>query len=687
MPDVPVYGGRQVKPQGLPNLRERSESINLGGISQGITAVRDTYLQVAAQEAARADEIAVQGAETKLSQWINDRLFNPETGVIKTRGKNTFGLSPELVPEFEKYADEVGATMTSDRQKRAYQSIRDTRRLNFQEILDKHEASEREKFYDDETNATILDSVNSAGNFFNDPKLIQQELHRQEKALRQMGIRKGWSEQELVTEIQSNRSNTHLEVLDRMIALRQDGKARNYLNEVRDQMDGDDVTTVERALQTNREISKSEVRARLADYEAAARYGVATSPPSRSSLVAAFGEAEGNRLANEVDQLTVMSRDVAEMHNKSGIELLELVGSYQPVEQEGAAGRAQQAAFMESSIRSILTAREKDPASYMIGESPQVEAAWKSLANGEEGASDKYMQAFQVERERLGIFNDNPLPSSYADQLVADIIKPKDNETLYGSINREAERWGPKHWPQVYGQIATKLPDSAAIIGSGISPQAGIALSSMANLKTQELRALVPPGLEWGDVQESTRQKFQDLLRSFPPDAGGTRTAQAILDSGIRLALYHVKMGSSFNSALELSYQELGTRLYTVHEFRGVPYRIPTGLDAGEVELGANEILRNFSLTSSDVSGASSVLNTEELAEMSSGDIRARGYWMTNPQGSGLRLYLDGAPVTSVNGIVEYTWGELLATGSEYQERVNKIHEENMQRLRREPKY
>jgi hypothetical protein len=174
--------------------------------------------------------------------------------------------------------------------------------------------------------------------------------------------------------------------------------------------------------------------------------------------------------------------------------------------------------------------------------------------------------------------------------------------------------------------------------------------------------------------------KFEELLRSFPADAGGSRTRGALFDSGIRLALSHAQL-MDLDDAIELAYKELSTDLYSFVEYRSVPYRIPKGIDSEMVEDGARAFVEEFKAPlGMNLQGAYSGMLDEELRPLVSEYIQENGYWMTNPKETGLRLFVDGAPVTSEEGIVEYTWLDLAAEGqrkaTEEREKARKMFED-----------
>lgn len=656
MPTVPVYEQqlRDTRIQDLSGGPGVSES-GLSGLSGVLSEAGKITNAVAHKEIDEADRIAVTTAETQLSTWTNEVLFNPETGAYTKKGKNAFGLPNQVIPEYEKQADQIAGTLVRPRQQQAFERIRAARLLELQEGLNRYEIGERGQYYDSESQAAISDSIKSAGNLYNDPRKIQFELKRQEGVITDQAKRHGWSDEQKTELIKDSRSKTHVEVIDRMLSLKQKAMARTYYEVAKHQIYGDDATRIERALQTDEENTKTMLRYELRDVEAAARSGLPVEGvSSRDTWVAAFGELEGPLLYQRAKGFEHLSHDVTKLHSLPADQLVQSVVDQSPTELTGAADAAERASIIGTSVNQILQAREKDPAAYLIGSNKLVSDAWEKLGDGE---PDDYMRLIDSEKGRLQISNAKILPDVYADQLVNEITNPKSNENLYVAVNREHDRWGT-YWPKILQQLSSKLPDTVMVIASGIPPDAGIALSSMAGLKSNELSALIPPGSTWKEFSDGVGDQFEQALRTFPPDTGGTRTRKAIGDSALRLALYYTQHGADMNDAIKLAHKKLFDENYIVTEFRGIPYRTPAGIEPGLIQEGAILALQSYERmnTAGIAVREGSRLSDEDYLNIDNEFVRDNGYWMTNPNETGLRLYVDGAPVP---GIEDATWLQL----------------------------
>ncbi|HET9396222.1 MAG TPA: hypothetical protein VFO36_09210, partial [Nitrospiraceae bacterium] len=318
-----------------------------------------------------------------------------------------------------------------------------------------------------------------------------------------------------------------------------------------------------------------------------------------------------------------------------------------------------------------LKEREDDPAGYLVRYSPSVRATWEDFSNGDVDVS-RYVTAMRGEQERMGMPSQDLLPNAYAEDMAAR-ISAAGAEGMTSMLQNEASRWGSA-WPQVYGQLAPKMTDIAAVIGSGIPTYAADALASTAGLKTTELQSMIPPGETLKDYRDAVADTFEEFNRSFPVDAA--RTVDAFNDAAIRLAIRNRQQGMSQSNAVKAAYKDLVSN-YELNEFRGVTYRVPNQFDPGLVEDGAEELLRSFYARSASISTEGAGSSEEELRGQFNAYIRDNAYWMTAPDESGLRLYVDGGPVITGNGPVQHTWDEITGAATKYRNERRQLIQES----------
>jgi hypothetical protein len=215
----------------------------------------------------------------------------------------------------------------------------------------------------------------------------------------------------------------------------------------------------------------------------------------------------------------------------------------------------------------------------------------------------------------------------------------------------------------VQGQLAGKVSDLTLVMGSGIPRSASVALASTMKLKDAELMAMLPASTKWKDVEADVDGVFSQFQRSLPPEAA--RTWNAVRDSAMRLSVKYMNDGNSRGDAVARAHRDLVESQYDLTEFRGVTLRVPTSTDTEAVEIGARRTLEVFEpAQGSLVVPPGSSLTEEEYRGSWTQYIRDNGYWVTRPDGKGVRLYADGGPVVGATGPVDFTWMQLQDTGA-----------------------
>jgi hypothetical protein len=404
------------------------------------------------------------------------------------------------------------------------------------------------------------------------------------------------------------------------------------------------------------------------DILAAAELGLPiTSAPNRAQFVAAFGEREGEQRYQSVQLASKLSGQVAELNQLPTAELVKRVESFKPSSVEGAADKAPMYAFLGRAVSGILTAREKDPAGYLVQNSPTVKSAWTALHEARDedqgDAAQSYLRAVNAERERLGIASLEVLPKSYAEAIVAELTRPQENQNLAAKIAAEAERWGPA-WPRVYRQVAKDLPDTALVIGAGIPQRAANALATVTTLTDEQIKAQVLTiGTTWKDLQDKVDGELAEMGSTFGPE--GAPTLTAIRSSAQKLTAAYMAQGSSLSEAATQAAKDLANERYAFNSFRGRTYRVPVDIDADLVDEGATLALSQFTAMTGTVQRDPGQPEETTLSQATE-RIRRSGYWVTAPDESGLRLYVNGQPVPMPGGRpLQLTWEELRTLGAE----------------------
>jgi len=675
------------RPQYTPDTRAESLAGALSDVNRVGQKIRE-------EERLKADQAAFMEADRVLGENENSILNDPTTGALSYRGKDAMDIAPKALEEFDLAASKAQTNLKTERQRLAFgQSLQD-RRQAIERTLMQHESREREEYYATEREAYKQSAQSSAITNFRDPARIEQEIDKVRATLDQTP---GLSREQRDVELSDRRSAVYGGVIDRYLSNEDVGAAEKYYGAIRERVNGETASNIERALRIAKDrqeakresglsLARAELTSQVQDIEATfrSRLPVESVPPV-TQFVAAFGAERGRKMHDQVRLMADASLDAAKLTQMSTDQVMRVAAGYAPTQQQGAAVRAEIAGIIQQQAATDLREREADPVGYLVRHSPSVQATWKDLANGT-GDADRYVTSVRGEQERLGLPPGDLLPDDYAAEVAARIANA-EAEGMVGMIRTEADRWGTA-WPEVYGQLAPKMTDVAAVIGSGIPTHAADALASTAALKTTELQAMIPSGTTKKDIDEEISSQLDEFNQSFPVDAA--RTVSAFNDAATRLAIRYMQQGSgSASAAVKKAVADLtGNYSFVRNSTRDVTYRVPAQYDSSTIEEGADETLRKFYVSSSGIDlGISQTHNEEEIKAQFNDYVHENGYWMTTPDESGLRLYVDGGPLVTDDGPVQYTWDQITTIGMQHRGERQKLMRESeadQDRARRE---
>jgi hypothetical protein len=247
MPRVQNYDGQQVRQQPLPNAR-----LTAAPSIEGAGAVGNQIARIGAQmyadEMQKQDEVAVLEADRKLSEWENKRLYDPQNGALARRGKDAFGLPDEVNKDLDAFLGEVRGSLSNDRQRAAFERRAIARKRDVSTTLSRHVFGEIRKHDDAETENYLANARQAAVANFQDPARVELEIERQSAAISDFARRNGMGAEYTKQKIAQATSDTHVGVIDRMLANGADGAAKQYFDRARTAIAGNDVAKVEQKL-------------------------------------------------------------------------------------------------------------------------------------------------------------------------------------------------------------------------------------------------------------------------------------------------------------------------------------------------------------------------------------------------------------------------------------------------------
>lgn len=425
------------------------------------------------------------------------------------------------------------------------------------------------------------------------------------------------------------------------------------------------------AVDQGQSVAKQELTTRTRDFQAFATAAVASFDgdpaalaPTLKEYVAAFGERGDYLYKTEVATFIEQARASQKMGSAAPAERQALIDGIAPkiTVAKGVDGEAARIEAKRNLIQAnnyITNALKEDPAGYVSLSSSRVKSALAAYQQNPSAETfDRYATETLAEQNRMGAphpklllagevsaitksFSDNP-PEKAAD-LVAGL------EQTYG-----------KRFPQVYSQLAQdgKLPAAALVIPNIRDAGARARLASLAALKPDDLKALIPAG-DGKDIGAKLQDLFTDSARTFLAQSPSSlATVNTIMDQAGRLAYFYRSQGKSVNDAARQAFGDVMGQYTVVGD-----YRVPKEQNPDQVQMGATKLLHD--LESAKLFYTPSPMGQGNQAAQTVDAIQANGTWVTNEDETGLVMKVRGKTgglytvKDEAGKPVAYSWAQL----------------------------
>ncbi len=254
MPTVESYNQPQVRDQGTPNVRFRSQVAELptasSDIAQSVTGTAAKVANTAAtffeQQKKKADDVRITEHKGQLAHAYNELLYNPENGAMHKRGKDALGIDQDVFEQFDKLSGEMEVGLSGDYQRSEFQKARLAYREDLSRQLNQHMATEGRKYDEQVTEGLVANERTAAAVSYLDEERVRKAIDRQSESIRSWGERNGTASELIDAKVRDATSKTHLAVLTRMTTNNQGPLAKEYFAKVREEMDPEDAQSIEK---------------------------------------------------------------------------------------------------------------------------------------------------------------------------------------------------------------------------------------------------------------------------------------------------------------------------------------------------------------------------------------------------------------------------------------------------------
>jgi hypothetical protein len=273
MPTVKTYQ-RQITTKAAPTVERREYRIGQVETpqnqpaptpevygSQFGNAVAQAGQQLYAAEQHKQDQIRLLDADRQAGDLENQLIYDPKTGALNVRGKESFGLVDTVGKQWDDATGKIRAGLSNDRQRLAFDQYNVAKRRSIMDRVNQHIAKETyrvdgealEGKVENETNAAIADGR---------PERINQALQSVSQAYADYGERYGMAPEQTKAATDKAISRIHVGVIDRMLQDGNDIQAKVYYEHAEPEILGEHRGQIEKAV---REGSKRGESQRIAD--------------------------------------------------------------------------------------------------------------------------------------------------------------------------------------------------------------------------------------------------------------------------------------------------------------------------------------------------------------------------------------------------------------------------------------
>lgn len=324
------YNEPQIKEAAQPVARVDADAPveAFGGgrtLATGMNAAQNLGKQtteIIVEQKKRADDLRVTEAYAELVKYKNDAFWNPKTGAMTRKGKDSLGAVEEYTKNFDSYADKLEENFANEEQRAAFKKVRQQERLDFDGQLNRHVGKEMSEFEKKTAEAAISATRDDAILNWSSPGKVEEALERQEKLLQSYALKEGMDGDLYRQELVKTRSGTHLGVIQRMLVAGQDRAAKKYYEKHggEENITGDDAKTIDGLLKEGSLKGESERAANFIMNKYAGDY---------KGAMAAAGKVGTTELNDATrDRVKNLFRDIDEAKQQATRNFNEYAGNY-----------------------------------------------------------------------------------------------------------------------------------------------------------------------------------------------------------------------------------------------------------------------------------------------------------------------------------------------------------------------
>lgn len=268
MARVPTYDSPQVQQQVARPVQLQGVAPDTTSIARGIESFERGAQILVNKQRDETNAAVLQGAATKLGEYQNNDLFNPESGVYATKGGAAIGIAQTRLEAFDQHALDIRNGLNTDEQRSKWDAYYSGQRQSYSSNLQKYEFKEIDQYKSDQAKGFITTASQSAVLNYQNPDQINRALTQIDAVMSSEGLRNGMAPELLDAQKLKVKSSIYADVLQRQ-ATDDPFAAQKRLKEYQGSMSADDLVRVGGMIENK--VDRLQQKAEMAQLRAEAR--------------------------------------------------------------------------------------------------------------------------------------------------------------------------------------------------------------------------------------------------------------------------------------------------------------------------------------------------------------------------------------------------------------------------------
>lgn len=306
--------------------------------------------------------------------------------------------------------------------------------------------------------------------------------------------------------------------------------------------------------------------------------------------------------------------------------------------------KQQRYAQVASKYAQVQKAREDDPGTWLLQNSPVIKDAYSQFSQ-RQVSGEYFASRIQAEKERLGIRSKDILPTEMVNSILHQI--DNSNEQSVAAVQSIAQSYGSQA-PAVIAQLQGKSGSALSVVMSVDNANAANALFQNRKLSTDELKKA--SGTQSSSVESEWSDQFADFGVSLASQRGGLKAYSDFNEQGKRLAYIYASRGMDGASAAKMAFNQIAGDQY---DFEGA-WRLPKSLNLNvrDITDGTKNYLEKLKPEDIDPQGfmGDSRLPADVGRAMALSRIKNNAEWVTSEDEKGLYLTADRTYINGADG-------------------------------------